>query len=101
MDNIKKNRFLNFLMWAVPISFFGLPWLVVWAVVQFSKGKEEIQRNRDVKVPLLERPDIAEMNKEENLTEEDKAILAGNKYDKVGRKIKIGEGVYTYEYFKK
>lgn len=36
----------------------------------------QIEKRRKAQVPLLERPDIIEMNKEENLTDGDKEMNA-------------------------
>lgn len=91
-DYIFRERFLVWLMWLVPIACTGWISIVAWTVVQIMMYNSQVEKSKELKKPLRERPDIIEMNKEENLTEKDKATMRNTK-----GLIKIGDGVYYYE----
>lgn len=92
VDSIFRERFLVWLMWLVPIACTGWISIVAWTVVQIMMYNSQVEKSKELKKPLRERPDIIEMNKEENLTEKDKAMMRNTK-----GLIKIGDGVYYYE----
>lgn len=85
MKNIKKNRFLTWLMWIVPISICGLPWALIWTVIQVHLYKEEVNRCNRKKVPLWEDPEIIKLNPDINLTENYEGF------------VNIGNGVRYYQ----
>lgn len=92
MKDICRNRFLVWLMFLVPITFTGWWSAIVWTVVQLVLCCNQMEERKEKSVPLKERPSIAEMNKPENLTEEDLEFMK-----RTGATIKLGEGVYIYD----
>lgn len=92
MNYIKKNRFLVWLMWLIPIACTGWVGVVTWTVIQICLANDEEKHCKELKIPVKERDDVKEMNKEENLTEHDKFVMENTK-----GLIKIDEGVYYYE----
>ena len=93
MTNNYKNRALIWLMWLVPIAMTGWWSVIVWTVIQIILCYRYEQKEIERQVPLRERKDVIEMNKPENLTEQDKRILA---YMGHGA-IKVKEGEYIYD----
>lgn len=89
---ILKNRLLVWLMYAVPISLTGIHGLAIWTLVQIILYSRECSERKEMSRPLREREEIIEMNKEENLSKNDKEFLKANH-----EFIKISEGVWIYE----
>ena len=85
MKDIFKNRFLTWLMWIIPISFLGLPWALIWTVIQIFLYKSEIDRQKKKKVPLWEDPEIIKLNPNINLTEDYEGL------------VNIGNGISIYQ----
>ena len=85
MKDIKKNRFLLWLMWVAPISLCGLAWAVVWTVIilmLYLSDKNEYEKK---KVPVWKDEKIIEMNKDISLDEDYTGL------------VKIKEGIYIYQ----
>lgn len=76
MKDIKKNRFLVWLMWAPAFWCIGCPALIGWTLVQFLLLRDEKEERSYYQLPMEDRPDIIEMNKPENLTEDDKLFFS-------------------------
>lgn len=95
MKQNAKNRFLTWLMFIIPISFCGAIFAVMWTVVQIMLYIGETKESRESHKPLREREDIREINKPENLTEEEKYMIETFKL------IKTGDGVYHFDRDKK
>lgn len=85
MKNIKKDKFLLWLIWVVPISLCGIQWALVWTVVQIISYQSYKKENEKRKVPLWEDQEIIEMNKGIKLDENYNGL------------IKTGEGSYFYQ----
>ena len=92
MKDIKKERFTVWLMFLIPIAFTGWWSVIVWTMVQIALCNNQCEKRNERKVSLKEKPEIIEMNKEENLTEEDKLFMK-----ETGATIKLKEGVYGYD----
>lgn len=91
-DSALKNRLLVWLMYAVPISLTGAHSLAIWTLVQIILYHKECDEREELNKPLKEQEEIIEMNKEENLSKEDKKVM--NSYP---GSYKIAEGVWVYE----
>ena len=76
MKDIKKNRFLVWLMWVPVFWCMGYAALIGWTLVQFLLLGDEKKERSYYQLPIEERPDIIEMNKPENLTEDDKLFFS-------------------------
>ena len=92
MKDIGKNRFLVWLMYAIPIACTGLFSLCIWTWIQIALYCHETNKYKVKKVQLKERGCVVEMNKMENLTEKDLEIMK-----QTGATIKLKEGVYGYD----
>lgn len=92
IDYIIKERFLVWLMWLIPIACTGWFSVAIWTGIQIALCNSQKKERDYCKLPLRERPDIIEMNKPENLTEEDIKMMKST-----GCNLKMGEGWYRYE----
>ena len=92
MKDIKKNRFLIWLMWLIPIACTGWFSVWLWTFAQIFLYKKEQNECQRLQKPIKEREEFIEMNKKENLSEHDQHVLAANK-----KLIKVGDGVFLYE----
>ena len=94
-EDIYKERFLVWLMFLLPIACTGWVGIAVWTGVQIAILNDQLEKRKELDIPIRERSHIKKMNEPENLTELDKHYL------KDPRCIKIKEGVYYYERKKK
>lgn len=85
MKNIKKKRFLTFLMWVVPISLCGFHWTIIWIVIQLMLYQSEKTEYEKKKVPLWEDEEIIKMNNDIKLDKNYTGL------------VKIESGVYIYQ----
>lgn len=67
MMNIRKNRFLTWLIWLIPISLFGLPYAAIWTVIQLMMCSDQKKEYAKKNVPLWEREDVVELNKKKGI----------------------------------
>lgn len=73
MKKYNENRFLVWLMWIIPIACTGWFGICIWTMIQVLMCCKESDRREKMEKPIFERrPDLAELNKEENLSETDK-----------------------------
>lgn len=99
MKKIIENRILVWLMFAPFLFLFGLPVLVGWTVIQLVIYDKDKKKYNYYNTPLQDRPEIIEMNKPENLTEEDIAHFKTNPQYTKERKwgdLKINNKTYAY-----
>lgn len=89
MNDKDKNRLFVTLIFLIPAMLTGPLGLGVWLSIQFNIWRKE----KKEKVPLTKRPDIIEMNKPENLTEQEKMMSNNGKF------IKIKEGSFVSKEF--
>lgn len=97
MKGIKTNRFLVWLMWAIPIACTGFFGIIIWAVVQMCLCKKEMNAEKERNTPAWLKPNIVEMNTNKNLTTEEKLFI----YRHLGYYYKIGidkNGHTRYQY---
>lgn len=92
MKDIKFNRILVWLIFVPAIAVTGWFSLFVWTLVQIFMYCIECDKQEERSKPLRERRDIVELNKEENLTERDKAFLKNNP-----GYVKVGKGMYVFD----
>lgn len=99
MKKIIENRILVWLMFAPFLFLFGLPVLVGWTVIQLVIYDKDKKKYDYYNTPLQDKPKIIEMNKPENLTEEDIEYFEHNPQYTKERKwgyLKVADGNYRY-----
>lgn len=91
MNNVFKEKFYTWLMWLLPIACTGFQGVVFWTVWIFCSYRSKVEQNKMLNIPLQDREEIKEMNRNENLNKHDKEILS-----KCPGHIKVAEGVYQH-----
>ena len=92
MKDIRRNRILVWAMYFIVFFCMGQFALICWTVYQLCKCSEEEKEYEEKQIPIRERSGIIKLNKEENLTEEERRLLRANP-----EFVKIGKGVYLLE----
>lgn len=97
MNNIKKKRFLNWLMYFICFFCMGPTAIGGWTVYQLFCYEHDIEVENDRKKIPEERSNIIKLNKKENLTEKEELYLKTHQ-----NKYKMGEinGIVIYGYRK-
>lgn len=75
MKEVKRNRFLVWLMYFVAFFCTGPIGIALWTGAQLYKYNQEKKEYEYSHTPIRKRVDIIEINKKENLTNEDKAFM--------------------------
>lgn len=99
MKKIIENRILVWLMFAPFLFLFGLPVLVGWTVIQLVMYDKDKKKYDYYNTPIQDRPEIIEMNKPENLNEEDIEYFKSHPQYTKGQKwgyLKTNSGFYAY-----
>lgn len=89
-SDIKEKYFLKWLMYLIVFFCMGFPAVGAWTIYIVYKCSQEIEEEHKKNMPVQDRPDVVEMNKEKNLTEQDKEFLRVNK-----DMVKVGDGMYV------
>lgn len=90
MKEVKRNRFLVWLMYFVAFFCTGPIGIALWTGAQLCKYNQEKKEYEYSHTPIRKRVDIVVINDVKNLTDEEKLFLKNNPTF-----VKIGDGKYV------